>query len=215
APVAHEDDADRAVRASLAMRARVAEHNPRSALAVELRIGINTGEVIAATDARNEFMVTGEPVVAAARLRAAADPGQTLVGALTRRLSEPGVRYARRRMVTAKGLGRIEASPVAGLASALPQPSRGVAGLRAAMVGRDGELATLRALHRRAAEGSRAYLATVFAPPGAGKSRLAEEFAAALPPGTTLRGRCLSYGQGITLWALQELLRQDARITLD
>jgi len=215
APVAHEDDADRAVRASLAMRARIAEHNARSPLAVELRIGVNTGEVIAATDARNEFMVTGEPVVAAARLRAAADPGQTLVGALTRRLTEPGVRYGRRRMVRAKGLGRLEASVVEGLASALPQAARGVQGLHAPMIGRDTELATLRELHRRAAAEGRALLVTVFAPPGAGKSRLAQEFSDALAPGTVLRGRCLSYGQSITLWPLQELLRQDASITLE
>ncbi len=114
APATHEDDAARAVRAAFALQEARGQ--------LTLRIGLNTGEVVAASGASDQFLVSGEPVIVAARLRAAAKPGEILVGPATKTLTTPGVRYGRRRAVQAKGLGKIEAWPAEGLDLALPDP---------------------------------------------------------------------------------------------
>src|SRR3989442_1173502 len=92
-PQAHDDDADRAVRAAFALRDRIREMNADARLPLGLRIGINSGEVVAGTGGSGEVLVTGEPVNLAARLQQAAASGEILVGALARQLTAGSVRY--------------------------------------------------------------------------------------------------------------------------
>jgi len=209
-PATHDDDAERAVRAAVALRGRVAELGTTSRFPVELRIGVNTGHVVAGAGA--ETLVTGPAVNEAARLQQAAAAGEILVGALTRRLTGGGVDYRAPRTVAAKGLGELEAHPVASLASALPEQHRGIAGLQAPLVGRDEELRLLVGAYRKTAAEHRASLMTVFGSPGVGKSRLVRELVENIGASRVRRGRCLPYGEGITFWPLVEILRADLGI---
>jgi class 3 adenylate cyclase/tetratricopeptide (TPR) repeat protein len=208
-PTAHDDDAQRAVRCALAIREATAAFEPAARLEVALRIGVNTGDVIASISSGDQNLVTGQAVNAAARLRAAASPGEILVGALTKRLTDRGIRYAGQRVIEAKNIGSLEAWPATDVATETPEHDRGLTGLRAPLIGRDGELRLLADAHRRLSGQERAYLVTIFGPPGSGKSRLAEEFLATLSETRVRRGRCLPYGEAITFYALQGMLRED------
>ena len=115
-PTAHDDEADRAVRAALAIRDRVEELNRESGMGLEVRIGVNTGEAVAGAETNAESLVTGIAVNAGARLEQAAQPGEILVGPLTRR--QGAVRYGDVREIVAKGIGRLEAAPARALTSA-------------------------------------------------------------------------------------------------
>ncbi len=221
-PVAHEDDPTRALRAALRMRRRLAEVNEdlesRFGVALEIRTGVNTGEVLAATDADpGEPMVTGDAVNAAARLEQGAEPGQIVVAERTARAAR-GFRF--RHLGDRELRGRERPVPAVLLEEAAPSPPaapvRGVPGLRAPMVGRDAELELLRSLfHRSVAEG-RPNLVTIYGDPGVGKSRLSREFVAAAetkePAPLVVRGRCLPYGDGVTYWPLAEVLKELAGI---
>src|SRR6266545_918911 len=110
-PHAHDDDAERAVRAAFALRIRLSELNARGGPQLALRIGIDSGEAVAGTGQGGQHLVTGSVINAAARLQTSAAPGQIRVGALTRRLTHGAVRYADSVMVDAKGFGEIEAWP--------------------------------------------------------------------------------------------------------
>ncbi|HKY52179.1 MAG TPA: adenylate/guanylate cyclase domain-containing protein, partial [Candidatus Limnocylindria bacterium] len=209
-PLAHDDDPERAVRAAVALRERVAELGTTSRFPITLRIGVNTGHVVAGAGA--ETLVTGPAVNEAARLQQAAGEGEILVGALTRRLTGGGVAYDARRSVAAKGIGELEAHPVASLATALPEQHRGITGLQAPLVGRDEELRLLVGAYRKTASESRASLMTVFGSPGVGKSRLVRELIENIDASRVRRGRCLPYGEGITFWPLVEILREDLGI---
>ena len=209
-PVAHDDDADRAVRAAFALRERIGALNATGRFALELRIGVNSGHVV--TGGGSETLVTGEAVNAGARLQSAAAPGEILVGALTHQLTERGVRFGPMREVEAKGIGLLKAWPAAELASALPAQHRGIAGLRAPLIGRDDELRLLLESHRKLASERRAVLVTIFGNAGVGKSRLVAEFVETMGADRVRRGRCLPYGDGITYWPLLEILRSDAGI---
>jgi len=212
-PTAHDDDADRAVRAAFALQSAIAELNTTGGLQLALRIGVNTGEVVTGGGTPGgQLLVTGSVVNESARLRGSAAPGEIVAGALTRRLTSRTVRYAEARRVEARGLGTIEASTALALESELPEQRRGLEGMRAPLIGRDEELRLLVEAHGRAVADGRAYLATVFGAPGAGKSRLSEEFAASIGRERVRYGRCLPYGQGITYWAMQAMLRGDAGI---
>jgi class 3 adenylate cyclase len=208
-PAAHEDDAARALRAALRMRGRLeqlnAELDARHGLRLAMRIGVNTGEVLAVTDARPEIgLVTGDAVNAAARLERGAEPGQILVSERTAR-STRGFRFRELGPLAVKG--KSEAIPALELLGSEPaahvgQPERGVPGLRAPMVGRDHELDVLRSLYSRLAASGRAQLVTIYGDPGIGKSRLTNEFLVwareqSRAP-TVLQGRCLPYGEGST-----------------
>jgi class 3 adenylate cyclase len=215
-PVAHDDDADRAVRAAFAVQRRVLDLNQLpGAIELVLRIGINTGETVAGTGEGREFLVTGEPVIAAARLRGAADPGEIVVGVLTHRLTKEGVSFGGSRTFDAKGIGRLELWPALELRSDVPVAPRGVPGLRAPLIGRDHELRLLRETFERVAAERSPSLVTVFGAAGSGKSRLTSEFAASLPPGTVRFGRCLPYGDGITFYPLQQIIRADLGIEIN
>lgn len=211
-PVAHDDDAERAVRGAFAILGIIAEGNATASYPLELRVGVNSGEVVAGTEGGHELLVTGTAVNLAARLQQAAAPGEILVGPLTRSLTERAIEYAAPRTIDAKGLGEIAASTALRLGSAVPEQRRGIAGLRAPLVGRDDEMRVLVDTHRRLQGDRRPYLVTVYGAAGVGKSRLVAEFVETIGRTHVRRGRCLPYGQGITLWPIQELLRADAGI---
>ncbi|HEU4831619.1 MAG TPA: adenylate/guanylate cyclase domain-containing protein [Actinomycetota bacterium] len=218
-PTAHEDDPSRALRAALRMRERLAEVNAeldrRFGVTLQIRTGVNTGEVLAATNPPpGEPMVTGDAVNVAARLEQGADPGGIVVSERTARAAR-GFRF---RQLGERGL-RGKAQPVAAVLleeRKRDAPERGVPGLRAPMVGRDRELELLRSLYQRSAEERQPNLVTIYGDPGVGKSRLVAEFvgwAEGLDPGPTIvRGRCLPYGDGVTYWPLAEILKGLANI---
>jgi len=218
-PVAHEDDPARAVRAATRMLRRLDDVNDSLAqshdVTLQVRIGVNTGEVLATTEPRpGEAMATGDTVNAAARLQGAAEPGTIVIGERTAR----GVRGFR-----LEDLGPLElkgkAQPVRAflVSEELPlAPDRGVPGLRAPLVGRDTELELLRSIYARAVAEGRPNLVTVYGDAGVGKSRLTSEFLSWAegtdPPPRTVRGRCLPYGEGITYWPLAEILKSTASV---
>jgi class 3 adenylate cyclase/tetratricopeptide (TPR) repeat protein len=213
-PHAHDDDADRAIRAAFALRDLVSALSPSLPFPLALRIGVSTGRVVAGVEG-GDTLVTGGVTNAAARLQQAAAPGEIVVGAVTRQITQGGVRYGSARHIEAKGLGVIEGYAAESLLSALPEQHRGLGRLRAPLIGRDSELRLLREAFEKASEERTAYLMTVFGQAGVGKSRLVRELVEIIGRERVLRGRCLPYGSGITYWPLQEILRTEAGISGD
>jgi class 3 adenylate cyclase/tetratricopeptide (TPR) repeat protein len=222
APQSHEDDPTRAVRAAYRMLVRLVGLNEELSgshdVELQIRVGINTGEVIAVTEARpGDAIVTGDAVNAAARLEQQAEPGQVLVSLRTARAA---------RIFRFKPLGEVRLTgkeqPIEALelVASVPQPERiverGVPGLRAPLVGRDDEVALLQGVYRRVTAEGIPHLVTIYGDPGVGKSRLTAEFVewADLqdPPPLVLRGRCLPYGDGVTYWPLAEILKERAGV---
>ena len=200
-PAAHDDDAERALRAALAMRDEFAAKGMR------LRVGVNTGEVVSGDAAAGEPLVTGQAVIAAARLQESAAPGEILAGPLTMRITRDAVRFGEMRTIKAKNMD-VQGAAVLGLASSVPGAER--AG-RAPFVGRDDELDLLRSVMRRTAGERKGHIVTILGEAGVGKTRLVAEFLADLGA-PSLRGRCLPYGRSITFWPLREMLARAARI---
>jgi class 3 adenylate cyclase/tetratricopeptide (TPR) repeat protein len=192
-PVAHEDDALRAVRAAAEMRDALPE------LDVEARIGVNTGEVVTDTEER---LVTGDAVNLAARLEQAAQPGEILLGPMTLALVRDAVEVEEVDPLVLKG----KAQPVAiyRLLRGREAPERLH---ETPFVGRTRELALLREAWERALGERRCELITIVAEAGVGKSRLVEEALAPLDT-AVVRSRCLSYGEGITYWPVIQVLTQ-------
>ena len=211
APQVHDDDAERAVRAAFALRDGIATLSKSLPFPLRLRIGVNTGQVVTGGEGA-ETLVTGGPVNVAARLQQSAAPGEIVVGALTRKLVEGGVRFRPVRQIDAKGVGALEAFSAEALITALPEQHRGLGELRAPLIGRDGELRLLRESYGKAGDERAAYLVTLYGQAGVGKSRLVREFVEVIGREHVLRGRCLPYGSGITYWPLYEMLRADAGI---
>jgi len=218
-PVAHEDDPARALRAALGIRRRLGELNERLGAedrsGLRVRIGVNTGEVVATTAPRaGEGMVTGDAVNVASRIQQLAEPGQIVVGQRTAAAS-PTFEY---RVLGARQVrGKTAAVEVRELVGESTEASdRGVPGLRAPLVGRDAEMDLLTSLYERVAAEGRPHLVTLYGEPGVGKSRLCAEFLTALsqraPAPKVVRGRCLSYGSGVTFWPLAEILKSEAEI---
>jgi class 3 adenylate cyclase/tetratricopeptide (TPR) repeat protein len=217
-PAAHEDDASRALRAALRMRRRLEELNlelqASHGVRLELRMGVNTGEVMAATAPRpGEAMATGDAVNAAARLQQAAEPGQILVAERTARASR-GIHFREIGPLSLRGKG--EGIRAYSLLGEHATAERGIPGLRAPMVGRERERALLRSLYERVSAESTPHLVTIYGDAGVGKSRLLAEFLesarAATPQARVVRGRCLPYGEGITYWPLAEILKSIAGV---
>jgi class 3 adenylate cyclase/tetratricopeptide (TPR) repeat protein len=196
-PAVHEDDALRAARAALELRREVSE------LGIELRIGLNTGEVVAE---EGETLVTGDAVNVAARLEQAASPGEILLGDATYRVARDAVRVERVAPVAAKG--KTEAVAAWRLVDVLDDAPAFTRPIDAPFVGRDSELAQLVAAFARAADGRSAQRVTVLGVPGIGKSRLARELVQhVVGEARVAVGRCLAYGEGITYWPLAEIVR--------
>jgi len=211
-PAAHDDDPDRAVRAAFALRDRLTSASNVEGPALRVRIGVNTGEAVAGSGETAQFLVTGPAVNAAARLQQAAVPGEIVVGDLTKRLTAGGVTYGAARDVEAKGIGRMAAWPAESVIGAVPAQHRGLPGLRAPLIGRDHEMRTLMQAYDGVAKDGRPHLLTVYGPAGSGKSRLTTEFFASIGGDRVRAGRCLPYGEGITYYAVQLMIRADAGI---
>ncbi len=190
-PQVHEDDALRATRAAAELQDAVAR------LGLESRIGVNTGEVVA--DA-GETLVTGDAVNVAARLEQVAGAGEILLGEPTHALVRDAVRAEPIEPLELKG----KAEPVSAwrLLDVLPDVPAYTRAIDSLFVGRQVELAALEAALAEAP-----HLVTVVGPPGIGKSRLVREFVQRTDA-RVLVGRCLSYGEGITYWPLEEILAQ-------
>ena len=217
-PKLHEDDALRAVRAAYQMKQTLEEVNVRLeegwGVRLENRTGVNTGEVVAGDVSTGQRLVTGDTVNTAARLEQSAPTCEILIGEPTYRLVRDAVEVEEVEPLELKGKAErvaayrlLEVSEVDdGLARRLDSP----------MVGRNEELAVLLDALERAERDRAPQLVTVFGPAGVGKSRLLKEF---LTRGgdriRALRGRCLSYGEGITFWPLGEVFREAAGITTE
>jgi class 3 adenylate cyclase/tetratricopeptide (TPR) repeat protein len=216
-PSAHEDDPTRALRAALRMQDRLIEVNEHlsatRAVTLRMRIGVNTGEVLASVDPQpGEPMVTGDTVNVAARLQGEAEPGGILVSERTARGAR-GFRFEDPRPRDLKGkAGPVSALALLGASEGLTP--RGVPGLHAPMVGRDAELSLLLSLFHRSASERRPNLVTIYGDAGVGKSRLTSEFTtrAEREGSAVVRGRCLPYGEGITYWPLAEILKGHAGV---
>ncbi|HKC77637.1 MAG TPA: adenylate/guanylate cyclase domain-containing protein [Gaiellaceae bacterium] len=192
-PVAHEDDALRACRAAVEMRDALPE------LGVEGRIGINTGEVLTGTEER---LATGDAVNVAARLEQAAESGEVLIGAETLALVALEVDVGERRLLELKGKAEpVAAHPVLAVREAAERSHA------SRFVGRERELQELADAWDRALAGPGCELVTVIGDPGVGKSRLAAEALGRIDA-KVVRGRCLSYGEGITYWPVVEVVKQ-------
>jgi class 3 adenylate cyclase/predicted ATPase len=212
-PVAAEGDAERAVRAGLDLVTAVAELGAEMDVpGLTARAGVVTGEVAVTLGAEAEGMVIGDVVNTASRVQAAAQPGQLLVDAATRRLAGGGVGFEDVGEHQLKG----KAEPVqlwrATRVLAAVGGVQRVDGLEAPLTGRDAELRTLRELFHAAAERQMPRLVLVSGPAGVGKSRLGwefEKYVDGLAENVWWhRGRCLSYGDGAAFWALAEIVRQ-------
>jgi len=195
-PQVHEDDALRAVRAAVEMR------NAVTSLGLEVRIGVNTGEVVAGI---GETLATGDAVNVAARLEQAAEAGEVLVGAATERLVRNLVRAESVVPLVLKGKSEpVPAFRVLELLDEVPAFTRPI---DAPFVGRREELEQLESVLAAAVDTRTPQLATIVGPPGIGKSRLAAELLGRSQARVVV-GRCISYGEGITYWPIREIASQ-------
>ncbi|HMA46868.1 MAG TPA: AAA family ATPase, partial [Frankiaceae bacterium] len=210
-PVLHEDDALRAARAALDIRAAMRELNVTLqrdwGLRLQTRTGINSGEVVVGSPTLGGTLATGDAVNVAARLEQAAAPDEILLG-------EPTLRLVHRQ-VSVEPLAPL---PLAGKSAPLPAyrllglaagGGRRVEGLTAPLIGRGRERRRLDDALEQVTVERTCQLFTVLGAAGVGKTRLLEDFrAAAATRATVLTGGCLSYGEGITYWPLMEMTRQ-------
>jgi class 3 adenylate cyclase/tetratricopeptide (TPR) repeat protein len=218
APVAQEDDAERAVRVALELVDAVRALGDRDGLELEARAGVATGEAAVTVGAVGQGIVAGDLVNTASRIQGAAAPGTVLVDETTRRMTEAAIVGEPAGTFALKG----KPDPVAlWQAVRVSAARRGVgrsAGLDPPFVGRERELRLLKDLFH-ATEGGRAHLVNVAGIAGIGKSRLAwefEKYADGLADEVLWhRGRCLSYGDGVAFWALGEMVRMRTRIAED
>ena len=219
APVAHEDDAERAVRAGLAILDVLAELNEADAgLSQSVRIGVNTGEALVALDARpdaGEGMVTGDVVNTAARIQSQAPVDGVAVGAGTFQATERVFEYEALEPITAKG----KSEPVPVWRAIEPGARFGsdvIRSMTTPLVGRDLDLTLLRGTFDKAAAEHAVQLVTVVGAPGLGKSRLVAELLGYVDGLHEIvrwrQGRCLPYGEGITFWALGEIVKAHAGV---
>jgi len=204
-PIVHEDDALRALRAAADLRDSLASLNDELerdyGVALQLRTGVNTGEVVTGTEER---LATGDPVNVAARLEQAAQPGDILVGEPTVRLARDAIEVEPVEALELKG--KAEPLPAYRLLRVVEDAPAFDRRLDAALVGRREELARVRAAFEATVSERRCRLVTVLGAPGIGKSRLAREIAGALRgKAAVFVGRCLPYGEGITYWPLREI----------
>jgi class 3 adenylate cyclase/tetratricopeptide (TPR) repeat protein len=213
APTAHEDDAERAVRACLAIRDWAVEEDD-----VQVRTAVTTGEALIRLDARpeaGEGMASGDVVNTASRLQSAAPVNGILVDETTYRATRGVVAFRETDAVDAKG--KAEPIPVWEAVGARARFGIDVAHeARTELVGRERELAAVRDTFERARHGRTPQLLTLVGVPGMGKSRLVYELSRLVDADPELitwrQGRCLAYGDGVTLWALGEIVKAQAGI---
>jgi class 3 adenylate cyclase/tetratricopeptide (TPR) repeat protein len=205
-PVLHEDDAWRAARAAIALREEMALLNEELAseygIRLALRIGVNTGEVVTG---RDERLAVGDAVNLAARLEQAAAPDEILLGAETLALVRHSVVAEPLAPLPVKGkFAPVTAWRLVAVHGETARDRR----LDVPMVGRQGELRRLAGTFKQTLDDRRCALVTILGAAGVGKSRLAHEFLASLDGAGVVRGRCVSYGEGITYWPVVQVVRQ-------
>jgi class 3 adenylate cyclase len=208
-PAAHEDDALRAVRAAREIQEAVAILSvdlEQEGVAFRLRTGINTGEVVAGDSSGGQFYATGDPVNVAARLEQGASPGEIVLGETTYELVRDNVEVEPLEPLILKGKTHaVRAFRLLEIVERAPSLMRRFC---TPFVGRTNELARLVEHFEQSVAKEKPTLVTVLGPAGIGKTRLAGELAARTgEEATVLQGRCLPYGEGITFWPLQEILR--------
>jgi class 3 adenylate cyclase/tetratricopeptide (TPR) repeat protein/ribosomal protein L40E len=232
APLTHEDDPERAVRAALDLLESIAEYQRELSGFIDnfqMRIGIHTGEVVVGpvgTDERTEYLAVGDAVNIAARLEAAADPGEVLASQACGKFIEHLIDLGEFRPILAKGkTEEVVAAVVLGL-KAEPGLARGLGGLRTPFVGREAELAQLHDSFLALSQGQGCVI-TIVGDAGIGKTRLLEHARDTLPdlgfeaqdvifdPQTFqwLEGRALSYGKSLSFWIINQLLLNDLGLT--
>jgi len=203
-PTAHGDDAVRAIAAAEQLRDRV-RAEPRLGEKLPIRIGLNTGEVVATRDATSgDFLITGDAVNTAARLQQLADPWAIVCGERTASAASGHFTFGPASELNAKGKrAPLKALPLIGRAAARPR-------VQMPLFGRAGDLAQLELAASRVIEDKRPFLVSVIAPAGTGKSRLLEEFLDRLktraPDARVAIAQCLPYGQRLTYWPLRAVL---------
>ena len=203
-PQAHEDDAERALRAAAGILDSV------HGLGLEARIGIEAGEIVA--DESDSTFATGEAVNVAARLQQLAQPGEILVGPFARRLTIGAAETEEVGPVELKGFSE---PLIAWRLVRLLETDGRVLSVAASFVGREHELELLENTLARVIRNERAHLFTIYGEPGVGKSRLAREFIEGVEGASVLVGRSLPYGEGVTYWPLAEMVKVAAGITDD
>ncbi|HUP25127.1 MAG TPA: AAA family ATPase [Thermoanaerobaculia bacterium] len=216
APTAHEDDAERAVRAGLDVVDAVGQLGAELGSALAARVAVLTGEAAVAIGAGNQAMVSGDLVNTAARLQAVAPPGGVLVGEATFRAASEAIAFEPAGEQALRG----KVSPVPAFRALRVVARRGGAGrsdqLEAPFVGRAAELRLLKDFHVATAEERRPRLVSVMGQAGIGKSRLVWEFQKYLDGMAAVvywhQGRSPAYGEGVTFWALAEMVRGRAGI---
>jgi class 3 adenylate cyclase/tetratricopeptide (TPR) repeat protein len=212
-PLVREDDALRAVRAAVELRERVTAASHLAGVTLEVRIGVNTGEVVAGDPTAGHGFVTGEPVVIGKRLQQAGGPGEILLGERTYRLVAHAVDGAPLQAQNVKNeaaaLPAYRLRTVDANATALPRRDD------APLVDREREQRLLTETWQYVVGERASCLFTVVGAAGVGKSRLAAEFIASLDGAKAVRGRCLPYGEGITYRPVIEVIEQLPSVELD
>ncbi|MGI9019521.1 MAG: adenylate/guanylate cyclase domain-containing protein [Solirubrobacterales bacterium] len=217
APISHEDDPERAVRAGLAMQRAMDEINADIADIADasflLRVGVNSGEVLAGQVGR-DYTVMGDPVNVAARLQSAARPGSVTVGEITHRLTRNAIEYEELEPLELKG----KSEPVPAWEAVrvtVATPTR-ISRAATPLIGREDESELVSSLFDRVIRDERPHLVTVIGPAGVGKSRLLRELATSVGSGESgalMRvGHCPAYGTSLAYWALGEVIRSQFEI---
>jgi adenylate cyclase len=219
APRAHENDAERGVRAAAGMHAAMGDLNRTLRgdfdLELALRIGVNTGEVLAGLIG-SEYTVVGDAVNVASRLQGAAEPGRTLVGDRTRRSTAAAVAYRQVGPLTLKGKEKpVSAWEVVSVAEPRARPGRPLA--RAPLIGRERELTRLAELYEHVAADGASHLLTLVGDAGVGKTRLVDalerRLARRLPRAHILHGRSLGFGSEAAFGPLAQMLGEQSQTT--
>lgn len=223
APLAHEDDPERAVMAAIRMQEALshfgADLEKRTGLLLQMRMGVNTGPVVAGitgSEQAKDYTVLGDAVNLASRLEQAAGKGKILVGESTHKATRAVIDYRELAPIMVKGKSQpVLIWEVVG-PKARPEAKRGIRGLEAPLVGRDEELARLKDLFQRVVERKRPHLVSILGAPGVGKSRLSAEFekdVAGLAPSTAVRkGQCVPYGSTTAFLPLAEAIKAECGI---
>ena len=217
-PVAHEDDALRALLAATEMHDRLNALNEelerRFGRRLAIRIGVNTGEVVTSAATGDSPLASGDAINVAQRLEQAAPPGETLIGDRTHLLTRGAAWVESVGPLTVKG--KSKAVRAYRLRSVVTGARAFARHLDAELVGRTAELQALNEEFEKSVSAAEGRLVTVIGEPGVGKSRLAAEFVrSVVGTAAVLTGRCLSYGEGITYWPLAEAAGQAAGIRGD
>ena len=216
APVAHEDDAERAVRAALRMQQSVVTSTADFGQTVQMRIGVNTGEVlVGSTSAGGDYTAMGDTMNLAARLEELAGPSQVVVGPATYAVTVDAISYRPIGEIETRGRSN-KVQAYQAVSPIRPPGARTRRGTR--FIGRDPELSLLMAQGRLAADHHRAQVGLVSGEAGIGKTRVVEEAAGQMASrfgARVLEGRCVAYGEANVWWPIAEMVRHGLDLTGD